>query len=143
MDKVNGLTDGPQRIYLQPRCCITESEGRLWCEHDAPENCEDGVDWTAYVRADLAALVRHPFSSGLAAEVIASREKIEALEAENAALRAELAAREPVLSADERAAINQALHEMLGLAQDNVPEWREKYIAWATTLSNLLERAKR
>ena len=88
---------------------------------------------------------------------------IETLEAENAALRmeqnglikllekerAELAARGPVLSADEVAAIHQALHEMLGMAQDNVPEWREKYITWATALSNLLsrqgnlERAKR
>ena len=44
----------PTEIYLQPQCCADEYVGRLWCEHDAPVDCEDGVPWTKYVRADIA-----------------------------------------------------------------------------------------
>ena len=44
----------PTEIYLQPECCADEYVGRLWCEHDAPVDCEDGVPWTKYVRADIA-----------------------------------------------------------------------------------------
>lgn len=47
----------PERIYLQPECCATDSDvGRLWCEDPDPVECEDGRPWTEYVRADLAAL---------------------------------------------------------------------------------------
>lgn len=49
--------DGPEGIFLQPRCCASDSEGRLWCEHDAPEDCEDERPWTPYIRADLNAAV--------------------------------------------------------------------------------------
>ena len=43
----------PAEIYLQPECCSDPGTGRLWCEHDAPEECEDGTAWTRYVRGDL------------------------------------------------------------------------------------------
>lgn len=46
------MAEAPERIYLQPKCCETPDVGRLWCEHDAPVACEDGVPWTEYVRAD-------------------------------------------------------------------------------------------
>jgi hypothetical protein len=39
----------PREIYLQPECCANEYEGRIWCEDDAPVDCEDGVPWTKYV----------------------------------------------------------------------------------------------
>jgi hypothetical protein len=29
--------------------------GRLWCEHDAPVDCEDGKPWTKYILADSVA----------------------------------------------------------------------------------------
>lgn len=45
---------GHARIYLQPECCADEEIGRLWCEYDAPEDCADGVQWTEYVREDIA-----------------------------------------------------------------------------------------
>jgi hypothetical protein len=44
----------PEAIYLQPECCADPSVGRLWCEDDAPVDCEEGKPWTKYVRADLA-----------------------------------------------------------------------------------------
>jgi len=47
-----------ERIYLQPKCCASEDVGRLWCEHDSPEDCEDGEPWTEYVRADLYAALQ-------------------------------------------------------------------------------------
>jgi hypothetical protein len=47
------MSDDHKEIFLQPPCCVNEDIGRLWCEHDAPENCEDGTPWTKYVRADL------------------------------------------------------------------------------------------
>ena len=40
-------------IYLQPTCCVNEDVGRLWCEDDDTEYCEDGKRWTRYVRADI------------------------------------------------------------------------------------------
>ena len=43
-----------ERIYLQPVCCA-DGDGRQWCEHDEPEECEEGTPWTEYVRADLVA----------------------------------------------------------------------------------------
>lgn len=46
-----------REIFLQPECCADEHTGRLWCEDDAPVDCEDEngneVPWTRYVRADL------------------------------------------------------------------------------------------
>jgi len=42
-----------ERIYLQPECCADEENGRLWCEDKDPVECDDGVEWTEYVRADL------------------------------------------------------------------------------------------
>ena len=45
-----------ERIWLQPECCAGDPEGRVWCEHDAPEPCDDDVPWTEYVRADLIPL---------------------------------------------------------------------------------------
>jgi hypothetical protein len=47
--------DNPARIWLQPPCCATSDVGRLWCEDPDPVDCEDGVPWTEYVRADIAA----------------------------------------------------------------------------------------
>ena len=47
------MSDHP-KIYLQPECCADNEIGRLWCDHDAPEDCEDGAQWTEYVRADIA-----------------------------------------------------------------------------------------
>lgn len=41
-------------IYLEPECCAESDIGRVWCEHNAPTDCEDGVEWTKYIRADLA-----------------------------------------------------------------------------------------
>ena len=43
-----------EKIYLQPECCACPDTGRLWCDHDAPDDCEDGASWTEYVRADIA-----------------------------------------------------------------------------------------
>ena len=40
-------------IYLQPECCADPEIGQLWCEDDCPEECEDGVPWTKYIRADV------------------------------------------------------------------------------------------
>ena len=37
----------PKIIYLQPECCAGD-EGRIWCEDDEPEECEDGVKWSKY-----------------------------------------------------------------------------------------------
>lgn len=45
-------TIDPAEIYLQPECCADSEMGRLWCEHDAPEECDEGARWTRYVRAD-------------------------------------------------------------------------------------------
>lgn len=62
-----------REIFLQPECCADEHSGRLWCEDDAPVDCEDDdgneIPWTRYVRADLH----------------------DSLAAENAALKAQLA----------------------------------------------------
>ena len=53
--EVEGLLDGPERIYLQPACCADPAVGRVWCDSDEPERCEEGVRWTPYVRADVHA----------------------------------------------------------------------------------------
>lgn len=42
----------PREIFLQPECCAdSHCEGRMWCEDDAPIDCEDGNPWTRYVLA--------------------------------------------------------------------------------------------
>lgn len=41
----------PENIYLQPECCADPDIGRVWCEHDSPEDCEDGKPWAHYVIA--------------------------------------------------------------------------------------------
>ena len=41
----------PAVIYLQPECCADPGTGRLWCEDDAPVDCEEGAPWTKYVLA--------------------------------------------------------------------------------------------
>jgi len=42
----------PKEIFLQPECCAdSHCEGRMWCEDDAPIDCEDGNPWTRYVLA--------------------------------------------------------------------------------------------
>jgi len=42
-------------IFLQPECCADPEFGRAWCDTDSPEDCSDGVPWTAYMRKDLHA----------------------------------------------------------------------------------------
>lgn len=44
-----------ERIWLQPKCCAGEFEGRLWCQDNVFDDgeCEDGAKATEYVRADL------------------------------------------------------------------------------------------
>ncbi len=47
----------PERIWLQPKCCGLEIEGRGWCE-DHPGDCDDeacGMKAVEYIRADLVA----------------------------------------------------------------------------------------
>lgn len=43
-----------KRIWLQPECCACPTDGRLWCQDPDPVDCEDGVPWTEYIRADIA-----------------------------------------------------------------------------------------
>jgi len=41
----------PAVIYLQPACCADPDTGRMWCDDDAPVDCEEGALWTKYVLA--------------------------------------------------------------------------------------------
>ena len=43
----------PKEIYIQPDCCADPETGRMWCEDPDPIDCDDGVPWTRYVRADV------------------------------------------------------------------------------------------
>jgi hypothetical protein len=45
------MRSDPKEIWLEPVCCTDPSVGRIWCEHDAPFECEDGGKWTRYVIA--------------------------------------------------------------------------------------------
>lgn len=45
----------PDRIYLQPECCVDPSLGRAWSEDPAPYSCELGNEWVAYVRRESSA----------------------------------------------------------------------------------------
>jgi len=62
-----------ERIYLQPECCASEYEGRLWCEDKDPVECDDGVEWTEYVRADLFESLQTE-RDGLVAQLAEARE---------------------------------------------------------------------
>lgn len=40
-------------IYLQPECCADPYDGQMWSQDSAPgDECEEGVEWTHYIRAD-------------------------------------------------------------------------------------------
>jgi len=71
----------PAEIFLQPECCAVPGEGRLWCEHDAPEDCEDGVPWTRYVHADQIDRLRRELAEarGLLGSLVAYTEACEGL----------------------------------------------------------------
>ncbi len=43
------MSEELKAIYLQPECCADDEFGRVWCEHDSPEPCQDGNHWTKYV----------------------------------------------------------------------------------------------
>ena len=49
--------DNHAEIYLQPPGTAEAPEGRLWCQDDAPFDCEDDdgnvVPWVKYVRSDI------------------------------------------------------------------------------------------
>ena len=60
------VSEDHARIYLQPRCCVDENEGRQWCQDNVWPNdseCEEtGVE---YVRADLMQSARTPSDQGV------------------------------------------------------------------------------
>ena len=58
--RLDVMRDDHERIWLQPKCCASGYEGRLWCEDPDPAPCPDGVPWTEYVRADLVNPVGKP-----------------------------------------------------------------------------------
>lgn len=97
-----------REIFLQPECCADEHSGRLWCEDDAPVDCEDDdgneIPWTRYVRADLH----------------------DSLAAENAALKAQLAY---AASAGDECAIEvESLRSRLAEAEgDRDAGWKAFY----------------
>ena len=66
------LMSDPKEIFLQPECCADPDVGRLWCEHDAPEDCEDGKPWIRYVHADEIDRLRRELAEarGLLREVL-------------------------------------------------------------------------
>jgi hypothetical protein len=46
----------PERIWLQPACCVDPNSGRLWCEDSVWPDADDcNVIGVEYVRADRAA----------------------------------------------------------------------------------------
>jgi succinate dehydrogenase/fumarate reductase flavoprotein subunit len=68
------MTNGAdhERIWLQPKCCAGEYEGRQWCQDNVFDDgeCEGGAKATEYVRADLAA-TRTPSPSSDIEELVA------------------------------------------------------------------------
>jgi hypothetical protein len=44
----------PERIWLEPKSCVDEAEGRQWCEDNVWTIDDDGAQGVEYVRADLA-----------------------------------------------------------------------------------------
>jgi hypothetical protein len=46
------MSDSPEKIYLQPPCCVDPEFGQVWCDH-VPTDCPDDAPWTEYIRADL------------------------------------------------------------------------------------------
>ena len=89
------MSDDPKEIFLQPECCADPAYGRTWCEDDAPVDCEDGVPWTKYVRADVVERLRAELEQRTAAVIVSERGQALACSASVAAaygtLRAELA----------------------------------------------------
>lgn len=94
-----------ERIWLQQECCADRSEGRLWCQDgNVFDECEEGVNATEYVRADILAtaleelgrlqgeleIARHDLGVDLRA-IRDLLEKLDAVEAERDTLRTELA----------------------------------------------------
>jgi hypothetical protein len=47
------MSDEPQRIWLQPRSCVDEGEGRQWCEDNVWPMDDGDAQGVEYVRADL------------------------------------------------------------------------------------------
>ena len=46
--------NSPERIWLEPECCADPSIGQQWCQDNVwIGTCEDGVEATEYIRADL------------------------------------------------------------------------------------------
>jgi hypothetical protein len=76
------MTNGAdhERIWLQPKCCAGEYEGRQWCQDNVFDDgeCEGGAKATEYVRADLAA-TRTPAPSSDIEELVEARQKLGAL----------------------------------------------------------------
>jgi hypothetical protein len=62
------MMDAPERIYLEPACCVSPMEGRQWCEDNVwpvdAASCEAmGIE---YVRADLT----RPLTGGVTPEMV-------------------------------------------------------------------------
>jgi hypothetical protein len=62
------MMDAPERIYLEPACCVSPMEGRQWCEDNVwpvdAASCEAmGIE---YVRADLT----RPLTGGVTEDAI-------------------------------------------------------------------------
>jgi len=49
------MASDPKEIWLEPACCADPHSGRLWAEDNPFPECDDGVQPTRYIRADLAA----------------------------------------------------------------------------------------
>lgn len=64
-----------ERIWLQPECCADWDTGRLWCQDPDPVDCDDGVPWTEYVRADIAANSERVTDASLTAELEQAAER--------------------------------------------------------------------
>ena len=47
--------DGPEHIWLQPDCCADPGTGRLWCQDNVFDDCDEGMPATEYIRVDIAA----------------------------------------------------------------------------------------
>lgn len=50
------MSDDHKIIYLEPECCVDESEGRTWCQdpvYDCDESDEGALQSTAYIRMDI------------------------------------------------------------------------------------------
>lgn len=84
-----------REIYLQPKCCVNENYGRLWCQSPNPDDSE-GPEWTAYI----------------------IKSEFDQLQAENAKLKAELEELK-ILHADST---NLVLSQMYAGARKEIEE---------------------